>query len=275
VSHNADTIRQGVESFNAFMRGELSSEAYAERYDPQVEVLWRDRQTFPDFPQQLRGLAEFIAFAEQGRDVWTDRVQELLEVIEVPDGRVVALVRQSGRGRQSAVPIVTHFFAMWTIRDGKVRKIEFFRHRDDALQAAGLGEWAMSANLDLVRSIYAAWECGDFSHADWAHPEIEYVEVEGPAAGSWTGLVGMAEAMRGWLSAWEDCRVEADEYRELDDERVLVLAHWGGRGKTSGLDLGEMSTNVASLFHVCDGNVTKLVTYADRARALTDLGIEE
>jgi ketosteroid isomerase-like protein len=138
MSKSGDTIRQIGDAVIAFMHEELSNEALAERFDPHIEMIWQDRQTYPDFPQHLRGLAEVIAFLEQYRERWIDLVQELLEVTEVPDGRVVALIRQSARGRQSGVPIVIHFFVLHTIRDGKMRKIEYFRHRADALKAAGI-----------------------------------------------------------------------------------------------------------------------------------------
>jgi ketosteroid isomerase-like protein len=128
-------------------------------------------------------------------------------------------------------------------------------------------------NVELVRSMYAAWESGDYSSAQWAHPEIEYVEADGPAPGSSTGLAGMAETFRDWLSTWEEWRVEAEEYRDLDDERVLVLFHFSARGKTSGLDVAQIGTKGANLFHLRGGKVTRLVQYLDRERALADLGL--
>jgi ketosteroid isomerase-like protein len=140
MSQNADTIRQINDAVIAFMHEELSNESLEERFDPQIEMIWQDRQTYPDFPQHLRGLAEVIAFLEQYRERWIDLAHEALELIEVPDGRVVALVRMSGRGRQSGVPVVFHYFGLYTIRDGKMRKIEYFRHRADALQAARLAQ---------------------------------------------------------------------------------------------------------------------------------------
>ncbi len=36
-----------------------------------------------------------------------------------------------------------------------------------------------SATVDLVRSIYTAQEHGDFSSAEWAHADIEYVFAAG------------------------------------------------------------------------------------------------
>jgi len=70
-----------------------------------------------------------------------------------------------------------------------------------------------SANVDLVRSIFAPWERGDYSSAEWAHPEIEFLIAVGPTPGSWTGHAGMAEGLRDFLSAWEDFRVERSSAR--------------------------------------------------------------
>jgi len=135
----------------------------------------------------------------------------------------------------------------------------------------------MSENLDLVRSIYAAWERGDYSSADWADPEIECVIADGPAPGKWTGQQAMAAAWRDFMSAWEDWRVYVDEYRELDGERVLVLEDRSARAKISGLRIGKMGGETrskgASLFHIRDGEVTRFVTYFNREHALADLGL--
>jgi ketosteroid isomerase-like protein len=130
-----------------------------------------------------------------------------------------------------------------------------------------------SANLDLVRSIYAAWERGDFSSADWADPKIEFVITGGPAPGSWIGLTAMTEAWREMLGAWEDYRTEVDEYRELDRDRVLV--HFSGHGKSSGFEARQFTTTKggANLLNLRGGKVTRFVIYWDRERALADLGL--
>jgi hypothetical protein len=39
-----------------------------------------------------------------------------------------------------------------------------------------------SANLEVVRSLYAARERGDWSSTQWGDPEIEYVIADGPSS---------------------------------------------------------------------------------------------
>ncbi len=133
----------------------------------------------------------------------------------------------------------------------------------------------MSENLDLVRSILAEWERADFRSVSWAHPQVEYTVIGGPEPGTWQGPAEMTASVREFMSAWEDYGIEAEEYRELDAERTLVLVRLSGRGKTSGLDIREVQAKGAEIWRVRDGKVIRLVMYWDRDRALADLGLKE
>jgi ketosteroid isomerase-like protein len=65
-----------------------------------------------------------------------------------------------------------------------------------------------SANVDLVRAIYAVWERGDYRSTEWADPEIEFAMVGGPEPAAATGVTGMAQAWRKWLGAWDEFGAE-------------------------------------------------------------------
>ena len=128
-----------------------------------------------------------------------------------------------------------------------------------------------SANVTLVRSILAAWGRGDYSSVEWADPAIQYRRADGLDAGVFTGK-DVARMWSEFLNAWDEFRAEAEECRELDENRVLVLTRWLGRGRRSGLDLAGTGARGAALFEVHKGRVTRHTVWFDRSRALADLG---
>jgi ketosteroid isomerase-like protein len=251
-----------------------------------IDELWEeDVDYYPvrKWPEArpCHGREEVKRFLVQGLgEAFSESAWEVRELIPVGDDRVLAEISLRAEGRGSGINLEGDVYWCFWVRHGRFFYVEDHLTVSGALHALGLkGETLEAAglrapsNLDLVRSICTAWGQGDFSSAEWAHPEIEFVLTGGPVDGSWTGLAGMAEGWRAWLGAWEEVRAEPDEYRELDADRVLVLLHGSGRGKSSGLELEHMRTNSAAVFQLSEGKVTRLVVYLDRELGLAALGL--
>src|SRR6266513_987326 len=123
-------------------------------------------------------------------------------------------------------------------------------------------------NVERIRAAFENFLANksDFG-AELLAPDVEWNATE----------AGILDISRTYLSAWDEYRVKAEEYRELDGERVLALAHFSALGRTSGLEVRQFTTTKggANLFNLRGGQVTRLVVYWDRARAFADLGLAE
>ena len=85
-------------------------------------------------PGTRRGVAEFVRATEKLIDAWEHWRPEL-EQIEAVGDQVVAVVRYSARGRGSGVEVEGTESSLWTFRDGKVVRYEWFHGPEDAFKA--------------------------------------------------------------------------------------------------------------------------------------------
>jgi ketosteroid isomerase-like protein len=112
-------------------------------YDPDVE--WdgsrsRWAEVMPAEAQYGRGHEELRSFFRLYYEMWEsfeDNVQELIDAGE----QVISVVTSRGRGRTSGVEVEWAGNAgVWTIRDGKIIRVVWFKSRAEALEAVGLSE---------------------------------------------------------------------------------------------------------------------------------------
>ena len=130
---NVEAVRK---SWDAWFRGDM--DAVAATWDP--EVVW-DTQHMRDWPESAyRGVEGVLRFLTEWLDVWGDYEFDLEDVIAAPDGRVVTLFRQRGKGRHSGVAMNMEMAQIVTVRGGRLLRIDNYDNRTEALEAAGLSE---------------------------------------------------------------------------------------------------------------------------------------
>jgi ketosteroid isomerase-like protein len=117
---NIETVRAIYEHWSSGdFRGGLP------HFDPEVEfTLSRE---FPD-TGTYRGPEEISGYMRQFLEPWELLTIEAQELTDLGD-TVIAEVLQSGVGAGSGVPASVRYFQRWTLRDGRILRIENFRDR--------------------------------------------------------------------------------------------------------------------------------------------------
>jgi ketosteroid isomerase-like protein len=104
-------------------------------WDPEAVLVLNPE--FPDAGTYI-GLGEIAGYMRQFLEPWSRLTMEAGELM-VGENAVVAPVRQVATGRGSGLATELNYFQVWTLREGKVVRLENIRDHSDALKAAGLG----------------------------------------------------------------------------------------------------------------------------------------
>jgi ketosteroid isomerase-like protein len=93
----------------------------------------------PDHPEGAvrRGPEGVIEFFREWTEPWED-LDVQWDLHECGEDQALALIRMSGRGRESGVPVEMQLGQLWTFRDGRAVRMVLYNDLDEARRAAGL-----------------------------------------------------------------------------------------------------------------------------------------
>ena len=130
-------------------------------------------------------------------------------------------------------------------------------------------------NVEIVREVVESFRGGDqTTTARLVDPEVEF---HGTVGGLEEGRIAHGQSQIDQtfeaedLEAWEERRLEAEEFIDAGDN-VVVLLHEYRRGRGSGV---ELETDTAVVVAVRDGRVIRVQGYMDRRAALEAAGLRE
>ena len=71
------------------------------------------------------------------REAWDTVEWTVDEIVDLDENRAVLQTRMTGQGRISGVELSARGAQVWTVRDGKIARMELHQSREEAIRAAG------------------------------------------------------------------------------------------------------------------------------------------
>jgi len=132
-------------------------------------------------------------------------------------------------------------------------------------------------NMEAAKQGLEAWQRGDFDA--WlasTDPAVEHHTVlerlvEGTGS-CYRGHEGMRALWHSYRTEFEDFQVEAEELRDLGDDRVLLLGQVRWRGVASGI---EVESQLGMILTYRAGKLTRSMDFLSHREALEAAGLSK
>src|SRR5437899_7782209 len=114
-------------------------------------------------------------------------------------------------------------------------------------------------NVEIVQRVVAASQRGDGPTAIAAFdPKVALDQSRVLDGGVSHGHDGVRAYFRRWFGTWEGLEITPERFIDVDDNRVLVLLKFTGRGKGSG---ARVSMSTADVFTLGHGKIVQMTGY--------------
>jgi ketosteroid isomerase-like protein len=122
----------------AYAHTQATGQVYAEGFAP--GFVW-DMSNYEGWPEEQRyeGVDGANRFIDDWVGAWDDWELEIQETYDAGD-KVVVVVSQRGRARTTGMALDMVFAQIWTIRDGRLTRMDMYSDPSEALKAVGLEE---------------------------------------------------------------------------------------------------------------------------------------
>jgi ketosteroid isomerase-like protein len=123
---NVEVVREMLDDY---LRGDY--EAALPAFAQDVEVVTS--------LERFHGPAGVVKEAKRWDEMWSDYRFEVQDLVDAGD-KVVLLYRQVGKAKESGVEVEERAAWVYTLREGKIARVEMFQDRETALRAARLAD---------------------------------------------------------------------------------------------------------------------------------------
>lgn len=229
--------------------------------DPEFEWVNPDNAVEPGIRRGHDGFAQVM----RSLDTTFAHQDHVLGKYEELGDRVLWYTIFQARGHSGAAIDVPEQH-LWTVRDAKILRLQWFHDAEEARRAADAATGEVRESLDgRLRAGYEAFNGGRVSGIlPELEPDVEIVISMGGPEGTtvFHGHAGIAEWAREMGDVWRDIQFEPLEVEvEPSGRRALAVVRVSTRGRASDIGLEGMEGHVVTLGPA--GKVTRLEGFRD------------